>query len=114
MANNGRFSAILSSGAIAEKKNIAVPLKTRHNKILAIKLGKDWAENRDLLFLNHLKGNTITEDSTNLTHEMFDFWLQASSAKCFGGGAVGYSVRPASGRLGDRIPAVTDPSRLNR
>ena len=28
-----------------------------------------------------------------------------------GGGAVGYSVRPASGRLGVRIPAATDPSR---
>ena len=31
-----------------------------------------------------------------------------------GGGAVGYSVGPANGRLGIRILAATDPSRKNR
>ena len=31
-----------------------------------------------------------------------------------GGGAVGESVGPASGRLGVLIPAVTDQSRKNR
>ena len=31
-----------------------------------------------------------------------------------GGGAVGKSFCPASGRLGDRIPAATDLSRKNR
>ena len=31
-----------------------------------------------------------------------------------GGGAVGQSVRPASGRLGVRIPTVKDRIRKNR
>ena len=37
--------------------------------------------------------------------------IQITCRKSCGGGAVGKSVRPASGRLGVGIPAVTDLSR---
>ena len=41
-------------------------------------------------------------------------WLATYWKNCGGGGAVGYSVRLASGRLVVRIPAATDLSRKDR
>ena len=50
----------------------------------------------------------------------FDYYNQTINKQCkyhysdCGGGAAGYSVDPASGRVVVRIPAATDLSRKNR
>lgn len=76
VANSSRFSAPLSALDIAEKKKIAVPLKTRQNETWAIKVQKDWADNRNIQVLTHLEGGSIPDDPKNLSYEMLDFQLQ--------------------------------------
>lgn len=51
-------------------------LKTIQNETWAIKLWKEWPENRNLQVLTHLEEGFIPDDPKDLSYEMLDFWLQ--------------------------------------
>lgn len=50
-----------------------MPLKTRQNETWAIKVCKDWEENRNIQVLTHLKGGSIPDDPKDLSYEMLTF-----------------------------------------